>query len=839
MTGPGATSPAAATALQGARAELRADVKRGTGGRNSLERYSDRIDALLRRLVSEAPRPACPVAVVAIGGYGRRHLCLHSDLDLLVLFDGRIGDAEEAFLRALLHPLWDAGVVVGHQVRELDDFATLERDNPEFLLALVDARHVAGLRDLFERWHDTFHGADAHAFIIESLYQLADERHAAFNGTLYQLEPDVKDAPGALRDVAATRMIAQLTDPALLRKGPTEPARFDDAEDFLLRLRSALHAATSRNQNGLGHEWQEQIADLMGYPGIEPRQRVERLMSDYFRHARVVNRAFGWARRTAPRPVGPNLGLSRDGVGFLDPVLAARSPASWLGAFEAAVAQSTSVSEEALTLIQQHVDRYRADDFFPEAPERATLVRFLRPVPGLYDRLSQMHDCGLLGRMFPEFQAISWRVVRDFYHKYTVDEHTLLTVRNLERLAVTDRPERQRFRNVLNELATSEWVVLALLFHDVGKWRDDDHEVESERMAEGVLARLQVSPEAREAVQFLIRNHLKMSLVAFRRDTEDPDIVRDFAAFIGTESRLKMLTLMTLADVQAVSTDTLTPWKEELLWRLYVDTYNHLTQRYGDERIESDQAELNGLISARPSDVSKHELTQFVEGLPRRYLQLFTSDAIYRHVRLARDLKADDVHVSLDQTESGVWTLAVVTRDRPALFSSICGVLSSFGMNIIRGHAFTSLNGMVLDVFQFMDDEGYLALNPDGRDRLAGVIEDAVAGRVDVAALLHGRERGILQPKAAAKFPPVVRADNGASSRYTILDIVAPNAVGLLYRISRVIAAHHCDVDLVLIATEGEKAIDVFHLTTRGVKLTQAEQLALTADLQRTLEETR
>src|SRR5688572_8810573 len=173
MTGPGAASPAALTALQGARAELRADIKRGTGGRNSLERYSDRVDALLRRLVAEAPKPGCPVAVVAIGGFGRRHLCLHSDLDLLVLFGGRIGEGEEAFLRALLHPLWDAGVVVGHQVRELDDFDTLERDNPEFLLALVDARHVAGSRELFDRWHDSFHDATAHAVIIESLYQLA------------------------------------------------------------------------------------------------------------------------------------------------------------------------------------------------------------------------------------------------------------------------------------------------------------------------------------------------------------------------------------------------------------------------------------------------------------------------------------------------------------------------------------------------------------------------------------------------------------------------------------------------------------------------------------------
>jgi [protein-PII] uridylyltransferase len=225
--------------------------------------------------------------------------------------------------------------------------------------------------------------------------------------------------------------------------------------------------------------------------------------------------------------------------------------------------------------------------------------------------------------------------------------------------------------------------------------------------------------------------------------------------------------------------------------------------------------------------------------MPRRYVQLFSHDVIYQHVRLARDLSADDVHVSLDAAEGGVWTLAVVTRDRPALFSGICGVLSSFGMNILRGHAFTSLRELVLDVFQFTDDERYLALNPDGAGRVAAVLEDAVAGRLDVAARLQGRERGILRAKATARFAPVVRADNESSSRFTIFDIVATNAVGLLYRISRVIAAHACDVGLVLIATEGEKAIDVFHLSKDGAQLTDAAQTALTADLQRTLEETR
>jgi [protein-PII] uridylyltransferase len=648
----------------------------------------------------------------------------------------------------------------------------------------------------------------------------------------------VKESPGALRDLAATRTIALLTDPLLLRRGPADPARFDDAEDFLLRVRSVLHMETDRNQNVLSHELQERTSDLLAYPGTEPRQRVERLMSDYFRHARTVSRSLEWARKTAPAPVGPNLGLSRDGIRFLDPIQAARDPSSWIGAFQAAINAGTEVTEEALSCIQQHVDRYRADDFFPDQAARAALLKLLKPRGGLYARLSEMHDCGLLGRVFPEFQAISWRVVRDFYHKYTVDEHTLLTIRNLERLATTTDPYRQRLRNVLNELPEPELLVLSLLLHDVGKWRDDDHATESVRMARDVLDRLHLGAEQRDTVLFLIKHHLRMSLVAFRRDTEDPDIVKDFAAFIGTEARLKMLCLLTLADVEAVSPETLTPWKEELLWRLYVDTYNHLTQRYGDERIERSQAGVDELLGQCPPDLEPQEITRFLEGLPQRYLQLFPREAIYRHVRLARGIQPDEVHLSIERHDTTVWTLSVATLDKPFLFSNICGVLSSFGMDIIRGHALTNPSGLVLDVFQFTDDERFLELNSDAQDRLLHVLENVVGGREEVAVRLRGRERGALAVRSGARFPAVVRADNEASGRYTILDIVATNALGLLYRISRVISRHGCDVDLVLIATEGEKAIDVFHITKGGSKLTDAEQQELTADLLRILEDT-
>jgi [protein-PII] uridylyltransferase len=297
-----------------------------------------------------------------------------------------------------------------------------------------------------------------------------------------------------------------------------------------------------------------------------------------------------------------------------------------------------------------------------------------------------------------------------------------------------------------------------------------------------------------------------------------------------------MLCLMTLADVEGVSPETLTPWKEELLWRLYVDTYNHLTQRYGDELIERNQAGLDDLLAQRPDELSPAEITRFLEGLPRRYLQLFSREAIYRHVKLARNIQPDEVHLSLEPHER-VWTLAVATLDKPFLFSNICGVLSSFGMNILRGHALTNPNGLVLDVFQFTDDEQFLQLNGDGQNQVLHVLEDVVSGRADVTARLRGRKQSVL--KSAQRFAPVVRADSGASGRYTILDIVASNALGLLYRISRVISEHGCEVDLVLIATEGEKAIDVFHITKAGCKLTEAEQQTLTSDLQHTLEGTR
>ena len=586
----------------------------------------------------------------------------------------------------------------------------------------------------------------------------------------------------------------------------------------------------------LNHEIQERAAELMGYEG-EPRPRVERLMGDYFRHARAVSRTLAWVRQSAPVPVAPNLVRSRDGIRFVDADRADAHPESWLSVFQAAIDSAAPVADEPLTWIQQRVERHTPDEFFPTPAERAALLGFLRPRAGLYARLSEMHDCGLLGRMFPEFQAIFCRVVRDFYHKYTVDEHTLLTIRNLERLATRAVKGRERFSALLADLAQPELLVLSLLFHDVGKWRDEDHVEESARMALQMMHRLELPDDSIAVVDFLIRHHTRMSLIAFRRDTEDPEIVRQLADLVGIEERLKMLCLLTLVDIEAVNPDTLTSWREELLWRLYVDTYNHLTLEYADERIEHEESGLRALVAGRPADVTDAEIARFVEGLPRRYLQLFPRDEIYRHVRLARDMRPDDVHADLKRKDS-LWELTVATLDKPFVFSNICGALSSFGMDIARGHAMTNPNGLVLDVFQFTDQERFLELNAAGRDQFLAVLADVISGRADVTDRLRAREQSVLYRRRAGvtSTPPVIHADNQSSRRYTILDLVADNALGLLHRVSRAISRHGCDVGLVLISTEGQKAIDVFHITQAGAKLTDAAIADLTADIHRTLE---
>ena len=672
-------SPGALSDLSGrlakAREELSAEAVRARAGVRTLRRYSSRIDGILKDIHGAARELTDkPTALIPLGGYGRRHLCQYSDIDLLIVVDGAIGAPEERFLRAILHPLWDLGLEVGHQVRQFSEFAEPETDNPEYLAALLDSRFLVGDREVFDRFTEACLTAESpwRAPMRAALIDLARQRHGQFNHTVFQLEPDIKDAPGGLRDATAIRLLARMASGA-----PGQPymdvGRVDEAEDFMLRVRSILHMERGHNLNVLAHGLQETVAQHFGSPGDEKRRQVELLMSTYYHHARRIDRSMATVlkssqappdRHQTVKPIGNDLECAWDGIRFVDGTLASLQPHSWLRPFEAALEEDVDVSEQVLTCIERHGERYTPESFFPAAEERDRLLRVLRPRPGLYDRLSDMHGRGLLGRMFPEFQKVYCLVVRDFYHKYTVDEHTLRTIRAVEALCAPRTASRKRFAAVLRELEQPELLVLALLFHDVGKWTNKNHSEEGVRMAIGALRRIRLPEKAIATVEFLIRHHLQMSVLAFRRDVEDPKTATQFARLVGTEERLKLLCLLTLADVDAVSPGVMTPWKEEMLWRLYVDTYNRLTLGYSDDAIDDAGAVRNELSAQRPPDVSQADLDTFIEGLPRRYLRIVDRPRVYEHVRLTRGLQPREVRSLLEQKDAA-WELSTI-RAGPA-----------------------------------------------------------------------------------------------------------------------------------------------------------------------------
>lgn len=445
-----------------------------------------------------------------------------------------------------------------------------------------------------------------------------------------------------------------------------------------------------------------------------------------------------------------------------------------------------------------------------DSKNNTRLLELLRPQPGLGAALRDLQRSDRLRPLFPQASI----------------NHSIAAVEALERLRLQTSVSSERFGSMLREIESPELLTIALLLSGDGSARTSADSGQALLAAQQTLDVLHVTGDARNAVDFLLRNQLQMSLMASRQDTSDPTVIAKFVEIFSTEERLKMLCLMTVADLSAAGSDALTPWKAEVLWRLFVDTYNSMTMTYGDEVIDTHEAALATLNANRPFDISESDMAAFLRGLPRRYLTLFEPERIYNHVRLALNIGADDVHYFLTK-KSDVWELTVITLDKPYLFSNICGVLSYLGFDILRGHAFTSRNGLIVDVVQFTDRKGCLARPP-----LDPLLSDAIAGRVDISAVLRERQQAAgsrHEPHAS----PVIYFDNDSSPRYTILELVVDDAPGLLHRISRIISERGCAVDLVLISTEGARAVDVFHLRKGDSKLDDSDELGLTEDFER------
>jgi [protein-PII] uridylyltransferase len=539
-------------------------------------------------------------------------------------------------------------------------------------------------------------------------------------------------------------------------------------------------------------------------------------MPDYLDRARVAIRNLFAGAPTAVA------GDAR--VVFPDAERAAGDPTAWLALFEEAIERNTPIAAASEELIRAQTAQFTGEAMLWGPINRNRFLALLRPRPGLSLGLAQMRATGILGVLMPEF------------YRAGTETHSLAAIANLERIVGQSDLSGTRFGTMLRELDAPELIVLALLLHHPPDTKEHVP-TKALALAQPVLDRLHVEGETRRVVEFLIEDQLLMSQSALRQNGGDPAATTALAAAVtraaqlnstSTEDHLKMLCLLTVSDIGTSGREPLSSWKAELVWRLFVDTYNQLTLAYGDEVIDRGAAARTALQRDRPDDISEAELVAFLEGMPQRYLTLFDADTVYQHVRFRRSVGPDDVHAVLLK-EDEAWQLTVVTLDKPNLFSSICGTLAVLRADILRGQALTSRSGLVLDVFEFVADA-----KPFDEAAFTQLLSDVLAGRVDVAARIaqaHPDHRG--GPAAS----PLIYFENAYSQRYTVLEVVAGDSPGLLYRISRAIAAFGCGVDLVLISTEGEKAIDVFHLTSGGARLTDSDQMALTEQLERALGE--
>jgi len=742
------------------------------------------------------------MTVLAVGGFGRRELFPCSDVDVLLLVSNSLTPSEiKAAVGAFVQDLWDSNLRLSHSVRTIDECCQLHEGNTELSISLLDRRLLAGDPDLFaqlEARMPKFFRLQGKA-IARHLAQLTRARHQKFQNTIYHLEPNLKETPGGLRDLHVVHWLSKLLD--------IPPPDLTGARAFLFPLRSFLHSRSRRDDNILSFEAQD---DVSGQPA--------EMMRSYFRHARAIARAatdavqhaedtqpslFGHFRDWRTRLSNSDFTVARDHVYVRSPQQIVRDPGLLLRLFEFIARHGLPIARETERRITEALPEIAAS-WTGRWPEfRGVLAQ-----PKASAGLRAMEQSCVLAAMIPEWRRIECLVVRDFYHRYTVDEHTLVAIESLEHLEA-DR----RFRDLLAEVDNPALLRLGLLLHDIGKG-GGNHVADGLVLAREVMNRLGLRPEEASTVLFLIEQHLALSAVMTSRDLGDAATARALAKQIGTVERLKLLTLLTFADISAVNPTAMTPWRHEQLWRTYLLAYDELTRELETQRIQA-------------PEIAEPAMREFLQGFPTRYARTHSVETTRRHFALWEQARTSGIGIEVER-ESGYYRLVVATPDRPFLFASISGALAAFGMNILKAEAFANSAHFVLDSFTFADPMRTLELNPSESDRMRDSIARVVLGKDDVKRLLRNRPRTV---RRAHSVPPKVAFNSDASPAATLIEIIAEDRPGLLYDLAAAMSGAGCNIEVVLIDTEAHKALDVFYVTAGGRKLAQNQHAPLHAAL--------
>jgi [protein-PII] uridylyltransferase len=822
-----------------------------------LSAYSHVVDILLEALFTACLQgKSAPVALAAVGGYGREELFPYSDIDILFLYDEKGANEAAIVAEFVLYILWDLGLKVGQSHRSVSETINLAKSDVTIRTNLLDSRFLIGQQAIYKQFRQRFDKeivANSALEFVEAKLSERDLRHMHYGDSRYMLEPNVKEGKGGLRDLHTLWWLARYCYPIQSRDEllklklltPEEYQAFHNARDFLWRVRIHLHYLTERPEERLTFGHQQALAAAMGYKHPSVNRSIERFMRRYFAHVRTVGnitrvfcalleeekkrkpkRSLAWLWQ-APwklghfKLVGQRLDVRTDLAFEMNPVL-------MIEMFRVAQIHGLDIHPHALQLVARHLDRIdhnlRADD-----AANGLFLDILLAYQGPETTLRRMSEAGVLGRLIPDFGRIIGRTQFNMYHVFTVDEHTLVALgilhaiekgRLLEELPVVS--------SIINRIQMRNVLYLALFCHDLAKGRGGDHSELGEKIAAKLAIRLGFTPKETETAAWLVKQHLLFSNTAFKRDIDDPKTVQDFVAIVQSPERLKLLLALTVADIRAVGPGVWNGWKAALLRELY---------RRAEEAMGAGEVELK----RHQAGQFREELLKLLPGWTPRdidgYLEqgsptYWMSFDLPRHAIVARMIKGINANTSpllIDTQhdyERSITEIIVCTYDQHALFSKIAGAVALAGANIITAKIFTLKNGIAIDVFQVQDTAGQVFDRSDKLAKMSVYMEQALSGELDLAAAFAKRAKGRSGSRSVVPMTGQVFIENNASNIASVIEMTGQDRSGFLYDVTSSIAKLGLSIVTAHISTYGTQVADVFYVKDIfGMKITHETRI--------------
>jgi [protein-PII] uridylyltransferase len=843
-------------------------------------------------LSQQAQKEFPPLALIALGGYGRAELNPHSDIDIMFLHAGQVVGFSTALpylsklMDGILYPLWDLGFKVGHSVRTIAECMQVANKDMQAKTSLLEARLVTGDDKLFDKFEKTILAkcVEGHEDeYIAARMQDQAARRAKFGNSATMQEPNIKNGCGGLRDFQnlhwmvfvkyKTRSMAEMEQRGFI--AAVERKQIEAAYDFLLRVRNELHYQTNRPVDVLTRNLQPAVAWHLGYNDRSPRRRVEEFMRDLYMHSRniyLVTRTLEDRLALAPsssrlpslrrlisvpfrqpvEEVVDGFRFSRGQAHFSGARVFKEQPRRLMRAFLYAQQRGLKLHPDLAQLIRSELSLVNRN-FLSDEHVRETFLQILSQRGNVARILRAMHEVGLLGKYIPEFGKLTCLVQHEFYHQYAADEHTLMCIEQLDRIWGAMESPLNKYAEVFQAIERPFILYLALLLHDAGKALDNGrHEEIGGQLAVNVARRLDLDGVTAHSLRLLIEQHLTIAQVSQRRDLEDPAVIRSFASQIQSPENLRMLTLHTFADSQATSDKLWNEFKDSLLWELYSKAMKVLQGGTDFIRAEERQRELlkEEVAGIVPKSIGSEEIEAHFMSLPPRYFQIHEAKDVaadltqahrFMHHQIAEEDKAlEPIVYWHNEPDRGYTSVKVCTWDRAGLFSKIAGSFAAAGINILSAQVFSREDGIILDTFFVTDALTGKLVNREERELFESILGQGLLGiDVDFQGLISRRKlpRPAYQSLEGERITTRINFDNDSSERATVIDIETEDRLGLLYLISQAFAQLGLNISLAKISTEKGAAIDTFYVTEEsGLKvLDHARQSLIAQELREAL----